>query len=434
MECPSCSSNLKEPYINCVECQPNVQICLRCFAKGVEFEQHSNDHSYEIKTLSFSLFDDDKWSARDEITLLDQLEDCGFGNWAGLSKRLYKKTPKDIEDHYMKNYIKNAKQPLPKVTVECEQILRRPINFEESSMPPRPGVNSSADDELFMIGYMPARGDFVVEPDNFAELDVKDVEFFPPFEEPDELITEMNHQIVDMYYIRQRERNAKKNLVKRYGLLDVSTANVFYTFGRQERAVRDLLRKFAQLMKPNAHEKLIQSIIYQKELESRIQSLQEYRNYGLRYMKDALFYEKQKRRRMRTKKTRTYKLDEVVMHGENALGCQVWLQRQLSKKKTHPLPIPALPARKVAQPLNISGLPGCDNLTEDEKELCSNVRITPNDYLGCRTILQEESFRSNGVKLQTARSLLKIDVNRTKKLYDFLINKGQIKNISQSSA
>ena len=27
--CPVCLSKLKEPYINCVECQPNTQLCLR---------------------------------------------------------------------------------------------------------------------------------------------------------------------------------------------------------------------------------------------------------------------------------------------------------------------------------------------------------------------------------------------------------------------
>ena len=28
-ECPVCSTKLKEPFVNCVECKPNVQLCLR---------------------------------------------------------------------------------------------------------------------------------------------------------------------------------------------------------------------------------------------------------------------------------------------------------------------------------------------------------------------------------------------------------------------
>ena len=34
--------------------------------------------------------------------------------------------------------------------------------FKESSCPPRPGSSSTTDDDLCMIGYMSARGDFVV--------------------------------------------------------------------------------------------------------------------------------------------------------------------------------------------------------------------------------------------------------------------------------
>ena len=54
---------------------------FQCFARGSEFENHSSDHSYELRSLSFPLFDDERWSARDELQLLDELEDSGFGNW-----------------------------------------------------------------------------------------------------------------------------------------------------------------------------------------------------------------------------------------------------------------------------------------------------------------------------------------------------------------
>ena len=63
-------------------------------------------------------------------------------------------------------------------------------------------------------------------------------------------------------------------------------------------------------------------------------------------------------------------------------------------------------------------------------QVCSSIRMTPEDYLKNRTTLQEESFRSDGVRLAVARNLLKIDVNRTKKLYDFMVNAGMIKAIA----
>lgn len=77
-------------------------------------------------------------------------------------------------------------------------------------------------------------------------------------------------------------------------------------------------------------------------------------------------------------------------------------------------------------PLDIIGMPGYDKLTEKEKEMCSNVRLVPQSYVGLRDILVAENAKSGHVKLQRARSLLKIDVNKTRKLYDFLVSEGYI--------
>jgi len=438
-DCPVCCTKLKKPFINCVECKPNVQLCLRCFARGSEFGEHSNDHSYEIRQLSFSLFGDEKWSARDELHLLEELEDNGFGNWQGISKRLNKKSSKDVQNHYLKCYIEKPKDTLPKVTVDSRTFFRRSIDFQESQCPPRPGSSCPTEDELFSIGYMPARGDFSIESDNFAECDIKDVDFIQNqpaavtasstnSEEQDALMTEMNHHMMEMFYVRQRERNLKKTLVKKYGLLDVVTSSVFYTYGREERMVRDVMKKFTQFMEPLAHEKFVQGLLYQKSLESRIRRLQEYREHGLKTFKDAVFYEKLKRRRDRSKKFQTFRLDEVVPNQNNPLACQVWLHKQINKKKIFNLPFPNM-SKKHVPPLDLKGLPCVDELTDGEKEICATIRMAPKDYLDNRTTLQEESFRSDGVRLAVARTLLKINVNNTKKLYDFMVDAGIIKGL-----
>ena len=63
--CCGCKSLLTEPFIQCASCTQadtrtdtppdtrvdtpdKVTICLHCFAKGVEFDQHKNDHSYYV--------------------------------------------------------------------------------------------------------------------------------------------------------------------------------------------------------------------------------------------------------------------------------------------------------------------------------------------------------------------------------------------------
>lgn len=74
----------------------------------------------------------------------------------------------------------------------------------------------------------------------------------------------------------------------------------------------------------------------------------------------------------------------------------------------------------------ISGLPSYDKLTEDEKELCSTIRLVPTAYLSHKSILMSENSKSGNLRLADARRLIKIDVNKTRQLYDFLLKSGFI--------
>jgi SWIRM domain len=73
-----------------------------------------------------------------------------------------------------------------------------------------------------------------------------------------------------------------------------------------------------------------------------------------------------------------------------------------------------------------SGLPGFDKLTEDEKNLCSIVRLPPLGYSEYKAILMAENAKAGYVRLADARRLIKIDVNKTRQIYDFLIKAGFI--------
>lgn len=82
--------------------------------------------------------------------------------------------------------------------------------------------------------------------------------------------------------------------------------------------------------------------------------------------------------------------------------------------------------KRKSTPLDILGLPAYDKLTEDERELCSTVRLVPSAYLGYKTILLAENSKAGYLRLADARRLIKIDVNKTRQLYDFLLKSGFI--------
>ena len=47
--CPTCNKNLSYPYIRCMECvAPPLDLCLSCFARGVEKDGHHSDHKYAV--------------------------------------------------------------------------------------------------------------------------------------------------------------------------------------------------------------------------------------------------------------------------------------------------------------------------------------------------------------------------------------------------
>lgn len=82
--------------------------------------------------------------------------------------------------------------------------------------------------------------------------------------------------------------------------------------------------------------------------------------------------------------------------------------------------------RNVFTPIEIVGMPGYEKLEPKEMDLCRNVRLVPLTYLELRDTLIAENKKLGCLKLQTARRLLKIDVNKTRKLYDFLVQEGYV--------
>lgn len=70
------------------------------------------------------------------------------------------------------------------------------------------------------------------------------------------------------------------------------------------------------------------------------------------------------------------------------------------------------------------GLTNYEKLTKDEQELCTTVRVVPDAYLAYKKLLIQENARLGYVRLADARRLIKIDVNKTRVLYDFCFEHG----------
>jgi transcriptional adapter 2-alpha len=417
--CFGCKMNLQAPYIRCVECSTSTLLCLHCFAQGYETSSHQNDHSYEVINLDFSLIEN-TWTASEEMSLLDSIAECGLGNWSDIACRIRTKTAEECETHYLDNYINYPQQPLQRILQhkppEIDNCYRM-IPYEAGEDPPRP--KEEPGQTIDMAQYMPCRGDFNVEYDNFAECDIKDVEF--DYEERSD--DELKVAGVEIYLSRVKERCFRKRIIKDYGLINVrKTELTERSLSKVEKDLRDKLKPFAKLHNAEKHEQFIQGLLLEDSLKQEICELQHFRSIGVTLKDSAKIYEISRQERLKHV-SKGSMVNDILSLLEDKVACQSWLQKQAISQTSAAIasfPIPSL-GRKPATRLDISGTPGVERLTEEERELCSKLRLLPRAYLEYKQMLIKENHLLGSLKLAQARVLIKIDVNKTRKLYDFCV-------------
>ncbi|XP_005100460.1 transcriptional adapter 2-alpha [Aplysia californica] len=435
-ECSSCHTPLEVPWIHCAICRtPTVDLCSRCFSHGAEFGQHECDHPYTVVKLDFPLYES-HWTASEELKLLDAIQDCGIGNWQAISGKLRTKTEAECERHYLCCYVEKPQAPLPEFTDQHNYDRGAPVIFKLSDNPPRPAEGSNLWNE--MGGYSAARCDFNTEHDNFLELDIchltsSDMDS-PRIESTEEMTEEdqrlykdLSITVLEVYRNCLLERQRRKKLIREYGLI-----NMRKWFGHMRRRFDstlslEILRPFMRLFPTMTFDKYLESLLYEKQLKNQISKLQEYRKNGITVLRAARLYSQLKQRR-ESSKIQRHLLSDVLNHVKDESSCQSWLARQAvleGTQKADKLALPN-PIRKSAPRLNIEGLQGYEKLNEAEKEMCAEVRLVPQAYLDFSRLLIAECNKHGFLRLAQARTLIKIDVNKTRRLYDFLLVQGLI--------
>ncbi|XP_008009362.2 transcriptional adapter 2-alpha isoform X3 [Chlorocebus sabaeus] len=370
--CRGCSSYLMEPYIKCAECgPPPFFLCLQCFTRGFEYKKHQSDHTYEIMTSDFPVLDP-SWTAQEEMALLEAVMDCGFGNWQDVANQMCTKTKEECEKHYMKHFINN---PLFASTL---------LNLKQAE-------------------------------------EAKTADTAIPFHS-------LKMAVVDIYHSRLKERQRRKKIIRDHGLINLRKFQLMER--RYPKEVQDLyetMRRFARIVGPVEHDKFIESHALEFELRREIKRLQEYRTAGITNFCSARTYDHLKKTREEERLKRTM-LSEVLQYIQDSSACQQWLRRQadIDSGLSPSIPMTSNSGRRSAPPLNLTGLPGTEKLNEKEKELCQMVRLVPGAYLEYKSALLNECNKQGGLRLAQARALIKIDVNKTRKIYDFLIREGYI--------
>jgi transcriptional adapter 2-alpha len=188
----------------------------------------------------------------------------------------------------------------------------------------------------------------------------------------------------------------------------------------------------------------------ESQLKEKIERLQEYRRNGIRTFTQAQQYERDKAQKYNTKPSIPAlpppppiplyiplypSASDTPIKTEPSSGSLIseglfqesneslsTLGSNSLGSESHLKPI----GRKPANPLNITDCEGIHLLNDREQSLCSTLRLLPKSYLAIKDTMLGEYVKAGSLRRQKARDLIKIDVNKTSKIYNFFLEMGWI--------
>lgn len=425
--CDGCSADCTNRIrIKCAICA-DYDLCVPCFASGNSSNDHKPWHDYQIiEQNTYPIFDKE-WGADEELLLIQGCETFGLGNWADISDHIGNRFKEEVGKHYEEIYLQSKEYPLPEMDKDFNDIgpleflkqrKERLENRKNLPLPPPKQKTASSVPLCHEIqGYMPGRLEFDHEVENEAEHSVKDMIFDPDDSAQD---IELKLTVLSIYNSRLTTRAERKRVLILNNLLDYrkNIAND----KRKSKEEKELLKKinaFIKVLTPKDFDAFSKDILTELKCRIRIQQLQHWRRNGITLIEDGNKFEKDK-----LIKSAHYQRmgngSNVGRHNGSSMTSNSYLSRNYS-----PPPDFKPKLGNVRAPLDISHATDFELLSNEEKQLCSTLRIYPKPYLAIKNQLMKEAIKNEGIlKKKDARQLLKIDVNKASKIYEFFVQMG----------
>ncbi|CAG7829608.1 unnamed protein product [Allacma fusca] len=276
-QCSCCQQEVAGLGVECADCPNTFRLCTECFSLGAEIGQHKTDHKYRFfDSGNLVIFPSEaNWSAREEIRLLDAIEQYGFGNWQDISKHIESKSPSEAKEEYVKRFVEGTTGQI--TWNNLKEKVQRPVDHTVvDDGPLSPTLTQQLapldiqPDEMAQLGYMPNRDDYEKEFDNDAEKLVSQLVFST---EDEDIDIALKLALVDMYSRRLRERVRRKRVIRDYQLVSQffkkDRPSQKRQFAAYERDLQEQFKSFAQFHSAREHEHFIQNLIKEKELKFR---------------------------------------------------------------------------------------------------------------------------------------------------------------------
>ncbi|KAJ7285589.1 hypothetical protein C8J57DRAFT_1117992 [Mycena rebaudengoi] len=302
------------------------------------------------------------------------------------------------------------------------------------------GVRPTINGNTTTHAQQPPHSEDVVMANGTATADEEEeVTQLPPVETQQSLTFKLT--LLEMYAQRVEKRLESKGLMFDRGLLEYKKMQAAEKKRpKEEKDIIHRLRPFARLQTAEDYEAFSTDILYEAMLRKKIQDLQQYRRLGLSTAADIDKYLNDLAKRTQIKANpRDYYSSEKSQNragGRQSSGPDRSSAapfdpegRKSHDRETTPRladstsGAPATVRRRA--PLNLANSPSLHLLTPAEQTLCSQLRILPKPYLVVKeTLVREYARRGGKLRRREARDLVKIDVNKTSRVWDFLAQAG----------
>uniref|UniRef100_A0A1B6FHB6 SWIRM domain-containing protein n=1 Tax=Cuerna arida TaxID=1464854 RepID=A0A1B6FHB6_9HEMI len=294
----------------------------------------------------------------------------------------------------------DKKQVSPEIRQPTHLKFGKPSNTELWKMRQTNDTN--------LAGYNPFRGDFNIEFNNSAEdmlclagmLNDFSSDTVDTNENELKLLEELQIALIEGYNSQLQERQKRKNVIKKLGLINQTGTHQWYTRyeGALGKSVWKNLIRFSRLMDVDKTEHLYASLEIMNEQRALVNKLIFYRTqHGITTKTGMKVFEMERKKR----------------------------EEPFERVDIRNLAMPTTVKRKQTT-RQIFHLPRYKDLSVKEAELCSTIGLVPVFYLDTKDQLISDCKKTNGILLKRARKLVKIDVNKTRKIFDLLMEQGLI--------
>ncbi|KAF2237035.1 transcriptional adapter 2 [Viridothelium virens] len=323
-------------------------------------------------------------------------------------------------------------------------------------------------------GFMPGRLEFETElVFNDAEEAVQHMQFEPgdgvkdPSTGELEPEMELKMTVMDIYNARLTARVERKKVLFEHQLLEYrKNVNQDKKRSKEERDLINRAKPFARMMKHDDFVEFCKGLEYEQNLRQAIAQLQEWRHVQIGDLKSGEKYETEKAQRAvrpipgttfeRLASNRAAKptAPSEQQSTTSALNGPDIPSRPLNGMQTPPSSLSPNSDRTLANgtangtltpqpnrpkfqsnplpgtvPLRLTNenAPDLHILSQEERKLCSDLRIMPKPYMAIKeTMFREATKQGGSLKKKAARDLCKIDVNKGGRLFDFFVHNGWI--------